>query len=410
MRKWFVPGVLSLLAALSPATLSVAANSVATILPGTVTQPEFPVPGATSVLLGRDLFYDPILSGNRNISCATCHNPATGTTGSAFLSLGEGGIGPGTERIARNTPALYNLGATAFTALMRDGRVEADAAQRFRIRLPGDLYLERPVPSVLAAQTLISLVSADEMAAHPGGNTIAGAVAAGRIMGLNGAWQQIAQRVEQVPEYRRRFAGLIGEDEPVHITDIARVLGDFMTFEFRSTGSPFDAFLHGDDTALNDDQTHGMTLFYGKAGCAACHSGPFQTDQRFYAIGLSRIGPGKGHGPQGPGGLGRGAVTGKPEDLYTFRTPSLRNVVLTAPYGHDGAFADLTGMIRQHLGPESALAGSDPGQTGLSEAEIAALVAFLGALSDPIATTGRLGAPDRVPSGLPVGVPPAPPS
>ena len=443
MRIGFLSGVFTLLASLS----------LASDLPDPITHPEFPVPGATSVLLGRDLFFDPILSGNRNISCASCHNPLTGTSDAVSLSLGEGGTGLGLERkpdpvntphdrIARNAPALYNLGAHEFTSLLHDGRVEADHSLRFRIRLPNGLRLERPVPSVLAAQALMPLVSADEMAGQPGENEIADAIAAGRVMGLNGAWQKIAARIEATPEYRRRFDWLIGADEPIHITDIARVLSDFMSFEFRATDSPFDAFLRGDDSALSNAQLHGMSLFYGKAGCGTCHSGPFQTDHAFHAIGLPQIGPGKGHGA-GYADHGRGAITGAAGDLYRFRTPSLRNVTLTAPYGHNGAFADLEAMIRHHLDAETSLAEYDlkqarlPAFSGtipdaramedfdevlaitaaigiapvrLSEAEIEALVAFLGALTDPVSLTGRLGIPDTVPSGLPVELLAAPPS
>lgn len=414
--------------------------AMAADLPRAVAPGDFPLPGATSVLLGRDLFFDPILSGNRNIACASCHDPDLGTSDAVSLSLGEGATGRGMARrgdgarLARHTPALFNLGAREFATLGHDGRVFADPEARFGITLPDGMFLERPLPSTLAAQALLPLVSAEQMAGQPGENPIADAVAQGRITGLSGAWDLIARRVEDVPEYRQRFTWLLGHDEPLHATDIARVLADFIAFEFRATDSPFDAFLRGNDQALSNDALRGMALFHGKAGCAECHSGPFQTDHGFHALGQPQIGPGKGHGP-GFADHGRGALTGLDGDRYRFRTPSLRNVSLTSPYGHTGAYPTLDAMIRHHTDPMTFLAeytgeaallpqmGPPEAELGamndfdevlniaaatgassppLSDSEIASLISFLNALTDPHSLSGRLGPPDRLPSGLPL--------
>ncbi|WP_306155720.1 cytochrome-c peroxidase [Roseovarius sp. MMSF_3281] len=436
MRAWVAIGVLSL-----QASLSLAAD-----LPEPATRADFPTPGATSVLLGRDLFFDPVLSGNRNISCASCHHPEHGSADGLSLNIGEGGIGLGPSRranpenppqalVPRNAPALFNLGAQEFKALFHDGRVENDPSQRFGIRLPEGQHLERPLP-LLAAQALIPMVAPGKMAGQPGENPVADLVAQGQITGPSGAWQAITARVEAIPDYRRRFAWLNGPDEPLHITDIARVIAAFISYEFRATDSPFDAFLMGNNSALTNDQLRGMSLFYGKAGCANCHSGPLQTDHRFHALGVPQLGPGKGHGPKGHADHGRGRVTGKPQDRYRFRTPSLRNVALTAPYGHTGAYSELGDVIRHHLDPETALAEYlglektilpdhglteplDPAMQDFDEvlaisqaisidlaplgtSEIDAIIAFLHALTDPVSLNGRLGAPNSVPSGLPV--------
>ena len=436
MRTWVAIGILSL-----QASLSLAAD-----LPEPATRADFPTPGATSVLLGRDLFFDPILSGNRNISCASCHHPDHASADGLSLNIGEGGIGLGKTRrtnpenppqalVPRNAPALFNLGAQEFTKLFHDGRVEVDPSQRFGIRLPEGQHLERPLP-LLAAQALMPMVAPEEMAGQPGENTVANLVAKGQITGQSGAWQAISVRVARIPDYRRRFEWLNGTEEPIHITDITRAIAAFIAYEFRATDSPFDAFLMGDNTALDNDQLRGMSLFYGKAGCANCHSGPFQTDHQFHALGVPQIGPGKGHGPTGHADHGRGYITGDDFGRYRFRTPSLRNVILTAPYGHTGAYSDLGDMIRHHLDPETALAEylglekaalPDHGLTDpldpamqdfdevlaisqaisinldpLSTSEIDALIAFLHALTDPISTKGRLGTPQTVPSGLPV--------
>ena len=435
MLKWVTAGFLSLQAALSQA---------ADFPPAVTRDNASDIPFST-ILLGRDLFFDPVLSGNRNIACATCHHTAFGSGDGVALGLGEGGTGLGAARhgqpayparahIPRNAPALFNAGAPEFATLFHDGRVAHATSERMGFAMPPGAALERPVPNTLAAQALMPVTSPEEMAGAPGENAIADLVAQGHIRGRNGAWQQLTRRVEAIPAYRRRFDAIIGTEEPLHITDIAAAIAAFEAYEFRSTDSPFDAFLAGRTHALTPPQRRGAALFYGQAGCATCHSGPYLTDHGFHAIGMPQIGPGKGHGAA-YADHGRAAVTGDPADLYRFRTPSLRNVALTAPYGHSGAYATLEAAVRHHLDPRAALLAYDPAQTALpglngvapmppempdaaeiariaaaielapmalSDSEIADILAFLDALTDPIAATGRLGAPATVPSGLPV--------
>ncbi len=404
MKLWLA-GALSL-----QVSLTLAAD-----LPPPADHDDFPVPGATSILLGRQLFFDPVLSGNQNISCATCHHPALGSGDP--VSLGEDSlgirrkVGPANLSVARrprNAPALYNLGAREFTTLFHDGRVQVDDSARFNLAMPPGRALERHLPSPLAAQTLLPITSYDKMSGQPGENQIADAVAAGHIRGQDGAWQMLAARVEAIPEYRKGFDLIIGKDEPIHITDIARAIADYITFDFRTTDSRFDAFLRGDDAALTNAEVRGMSLFYGKGGCADCHNGTFQTDHGFHAIGIPQLSPDKGHEPD-HADHGRAAVTGDPADAYKFRTPSLRNVTLTAPYGHNGAYDRLEDMVRHHLDPLTMLAEYTHPSVPDSEVplflqddEVDAILEFLGALEDPIARTGRLGVPDAVPSGLPL--------
>ena len=403
------------------------------------------------VALGRHLFFDPVLSGNDNISCASCHHPALGSADGLSLGVGEGGVGLGAERkieaknrpvqrIPRNAPALFNVGAAEFTTMFHDGRVALDSSAMYGVKMPAGRDLERPVPSALAAQNILPLLSHDEMAGHEGENPVADAIAANKIQGPDGAWALIANEISEIPEYRAMFDWQIGKDTPVHITDIGRALSAFITYEFRSVNSPFDAYLRGYDAALNDAQMRGMELFYGPANCSSCHSGKFQTDHQFHSIGLPQVGPGKpdetGLASNAASDLGRAHVTGKAEDTYRFRTPSLRNVELTGPYGHNGAYASLEAMVRHHLDPLTGLGKYDRAQavlasmeddkvqdwtamddfsevlriaasvelktTKLTDSEVADLMAFLGALTDPIAKTGRLGVPARVPSGLPL--------
>ncbi len=404
-------------------------------------RPSFPEVEMERVKLGQLLFYDPILSGNRNISCATCHHPKHGTSDGVSLSLGEGGVGLGPERVAgatntpeqhlpRNAPGLWNLGADEFTVFFHDGRLEEDPTQPHGIRTPLGTEMTQGFQSALAAQAMFPVLSADEMAGHYSENDVAQAVRMGFLSQPGGAWDIIAARVADIPAYRAAFAA-IQPRAPIRFTDIANVIADFMVFEWRADASPFDVAMAGIEP-LQGSAKDGMELFYGEAGCSTCHSGWLQTDHQFHAIAMPQIGPGKAarfeaHRRDD----GRLRVTGDAEDAYAFRTPSLRNVTLTAPYGHNGAYARLEDVVRHHINPEQSLRsyalasailpdlpGKSPDQIApdagnvepiaaassiqtpqLTDTEVAAILAFLEALEDPVE---RLGIPDAVPSGLPV--------
>lgn len=417
-------------------------------LPAPVTDADYAPVDLAAARLGRLLFNDPILSGNRNISCAGCHHPRFATADGASLGLGEGSVGLGPDRrpdpanppearIPRNAPALFNLGAREFRVMFHDGRVEAHASSPHGIRTPLGADMVAGLDGVLAAQAMFPVTSADEMAGHAGENDVATAVRKGRLSGPDGVWALLAARVAAVPEYADMAAGVwpaIGKTRDLTFVDLANAMAAFMALEWRSDDSPFDAHLRG-QAPLTGAAADGMALFYGDAGCAACHSGPFQTDHGFHAMGVPQIGPGKKLAfERHSRDVGRQAVTGRDEDAYRFRTPSLRNVLRTGPWGHDGAYADMAAFLRAHCGDEDAYDRSqavlpvldgasdwdalddpaelaairaashrDGGPRPLTAAEIDALIAFLGALSDPVALSGRMGAPDAVPSGLPPG-------
>lgn len=412
-------------------------------LPAPVSDADFHQFPPEMIELGRDLFFDPILSGNKNIACATCHHPSLGSADAMSLSVGEGGIGLGTDRhvdatnmpkarIPRNAPALFNLGAREFSVMFHDGRTAKDRHAMFGIRMPEGRTLERPLPSALAAQNILPILSPDEMAGHPGENLVADAVAAERILGPNGAWDILTKRVEGIAEYKIRFAAL--GTESLHITDIGTALSAFIGSEFRATQSPFDLYLNGEN-AMTETQLDGMDLFYGKARCSTCHTGSFQTDHNFHAIGLPQLGPGK-ESNAAYADTGHGMVSGEADDMYRFRTPTLRNVTQTGPYGHNGAYTDLEDVVQHHLNAVQGLANYDRSKAALSkdmvaedwkamddfdevmriaeaieisdvtleQVEIDKIVAFLGALTDEGAGHRGLGIPVSVPSGLPLDI------
>lgn len=419
-------------------------------VPAPVTDADYAPVTEAEARLGQLLFYDPILSGNRNIACATCHHPKFATSDGLSLGMGEGGTGLGPdrrpvasdmpeERIPRNSPALFNLGAREFTILFHDGRIEADPSRPSGLRTPLEDEMVTGFASVLSAQTMFPVLSPDEMAGHYQENDISTAVREGIITGEGGAWDRIAGRVAAIPQYQSLFSQAYPEvaaGRPIAFTDISNAIAAFIAFEWRADNSAFDAMLRG-GPRLSPEAQAGMDLFYGEAGCSSCHSGKFQTDQSFHAMGEPQLGPGKAERFETHSrDIGRMRVSNRPEDAYAFRTPSLRNVTATGPWGHAGAFSDLTAFLRHHSRPDQGMAGYDPAQavlvpfqprkadwairdqpaeaeaiaaaairpTGptLDDAQVARIIAFLGSLRDQGAIDGRLGVPASVPSGLPV--------
>jgi cytochrome c peroxidase len=394
--------------------------------------------------LGRLLFYDPILSGNRNISCGTCHHHDHFSADGISLSIGEGGDGLGPKRratmganrpkkrIPRHAPALWNIGAREFTHFFHDGRVSRSDLFENGFNTPAEEWLPPGLSGLLAVQALFPMTAQFEMAGNPKENEVAGAI----HDRLDNAWPILAKRVRIIPEYGAAFVDAFEEverAEDVTIAHIANALADFMGSEWRSLDSPYDAYLTG--TPLTADAERGRQLFFGAANCVSCHSGPLFTDHGFHAIGVPPFGPGRTRrfDPM-VRDVGRMAESNQLEDAYRFRTPSLRNVALTAPYGHNGAYPTLEGIVRHHLDPVGSLSSWEPRLANLpdapwlsaidfvvwqdaremarlraaidivpvdlSEADIADLVAFLHSLTGGSSRHGRLGRPDRVPSGL----------
>lgn len=398
--------------------------------------------------LGQLLFYDKVLSGNRNIACATCHAPAHGTSDGVSLGVGEGGQGVGPERtagagagriharVARNSSALWNLGAREVGVLFHDGRLSRSDIYDNGFDSPAQEWLPEGLSGILAAQALLPLASRFEMAGDPVENELAGRA----FERVDYVWPLIADRVRAIPAYGPLFVEAFADvatPADITIAHIANAIAAFEAFEFRSHDSPFDAYLAGDAGALDPAQRRGMALFYGTAGCDTCHSGPLLSDHGFHALALPFFGPGRVRAWEPVRrDVGRMGASDRLEDAYRFRTPMLRNVALSAPYGHNGAWPTLEAAVRHHLDPAGALAAWAPALAALPPApwleksdfagfqdraemarlaaridiapqvlddgEVADLVAFLHALTGTAAIEGRLGRPARVPSGLEV--------
>jgi cytochrome c peroxidase len=400
--------------------------------------PPAPPADTPDVLLGRALFYDKILSGGRNIACATCHAAERATTDHLPTAIGRGGTGRGPDRtgsmvLPRNTPALFDLDDPSAQVLFWDGHTQPDLdAGGFVTRSNTGPVSSLAFHSALQAQAVGPIVENYEMRGSTSdpGNEIARECTGRPARCL----ELVMARLVAIREYRGLFADAFPEvpSRELGYAELTRALSAFEAAAFHSSGTPFDRFLAGDDDALTASQLAGLDVFVGSGGCIACHSGPLLSDFAFHGVAVPQVGPGALHRGADPGNdRGRFEVTGDVADLYQFRTPPLRNVGGTGPWMHDGAFTTLRAVLVHHLDPATRLSQYDPAQLAgareyppdaardaqriaqldprlasaiaLSPAEIDALLAFLdGGLTDPAPVAPVGFAPARVPSGLPV--------
>lgn len=385
------------------------------------------------VRLGQALAFDKELSGNRDISCMTCHLPGFATGDGRSLSVGQGGTGLGPTRtvppggfIPRNAPALFNL--FALGPLFWDGRVERDAQGRYHT--PAAERLTPDMTGVfefgtLSAQPMFPVLSRAEMRGDGTSNELA-AIDDKQAQQI---WRGIMDRLGRIQEYRRMFeAAYPGKRfAEMNFAYASNAIAGFLTDQLAFSNSPWDRFLAGDDDALTPTQLAGAKDFMS-AKCSICHNGSAFTDNKFHNVALAQLGPGKGDGPDGHDDFGRMRVTGNPAERYAFRTPPLRNVELTAPYGHDGAFTDLRAFVDHYSQSDVKLKTFSVSQLeadlqGTVLTDFDAILAtrdtllngvlfqpqtidevteFMKALTDPAAKDLGYLLPARVPSGLPV--------
>jgi cytochrome c peroxidase len=391
--------------------------------------------------LGRMLYFDKILSGNKDISCATCHHPSLNSGDQLTLSIGSGGEGLGGQRqmgkqrhrIARNSPEIFNRGAEGWHTMFWDGRVAAFGESEFDT--PAEEKLLDGLESVLAAQAMFPVLARDEMRGRIGDTAVDGTINELALIS-NGApasvWRAIIERILSIDEYCRLFKEAFPEVsiDKLGFQHAANALAAFESQAFSFVNSPWDRYLSGDLETLTPEAKRGALLFYGSAQCASCHSGNLMTDQKFYNLGVPQFGPGKGDGR--PYDYGRYAETGFPDDRFAFRTPPLRNVAITGPWMHNGAYNTMKDAILHHFDPVQGLLRYNPGhlEESLQETyrgdeqsvrlimqtldttladnapllpgQVDDLISFLEALTDSSALDLRGTIPLQVPSGLAV--------
>ena len=284
-------------------------------------QMEFPTdnePDAQKIGLGERLFFDPIVSIDSSISCASCHKEVYGFADDVAISPGvEDRLGK------RNSPSLWNVGYQPY--FMREGGVPT-----------------------LEMQVLVPVQEHSEMAFN---------------MVL------LAQRLNANTAYKNDFLEAFGDSASAYT--ITRALAQYERTLIQEP-TAFDEYVKGDNGALSVAAKKGFELFYGKAGCDGCHSGPLMTNFGFYNNGTQI----------GPDDYGRAELTLDSADFYLFKVPSLRKVALTAPYMHDGSLASLRDVLEQYnqggVGHDYTSDGIEP--LNLNESELVALEEFLSSL------------------------------
>jgi len=315
---------------------------------------------AAKIELGKMLFFDPRLGGDASTACVSCHEPDQGWSFGDSLSRGY----PGTVHW-RNSQTIVNA---AFLGKL----FWAGAAKS----------LEAQAPSA----------------------------AKGAVAG-NGENDVMETRLAFIPEYRKRFREVFGDRWP-HVNDAWRAIASFeRTMIYKDT--PLDHYLAGDKTALSKQQLRGMKLFNGKAGCIRCHNGSLASDQKYYNLGVPRADRWLDDGmaqisfryEQYAKGVtqkiyrkikddaGLYYRTKERSDMGKFRTPPLRYIAYTAPYMHNGTFWDLESVVQFYNAGGGSNEFTDGTMAsnktpllkplGLSDAEVADLVAFLDAFSGP---------------------------
>ncbi len=326
--------------------------------------------------LGRALFFDPILSGPRSVACAACHLVQSGTVDDLRVSVGVGATGIALARmksadafvIPRNALPLFDRANPAVDAFFWDGRVQLGVDGSFESPL-GSL-LPEGFENLLAVASVFPLAEADEMLGRhsPARNSGQGH---GELLVKSvepdnyqlrtiTAFQAIVERLVGKAEisltstqktYRTLFKEARGVDHSrknVTIADVGNALSAYIAFAFASNPAAWDRYIAGDKNALSAEQKEGAILFYGNGRCAICHQGKLFSDFRFHGLAVPQSRTSK-HGRYRD--FGRAAATGRGVDRYTFRTPPLRQVSKTGPWGHNGAFESIGEVVEHHFNP-----------------------------------------------------------
>jgi cytochrome c peroxidase len=284
-----------------------------TALPREVDAPADNPSTPAKVALGKLLFYDPILSGNKDVACATCHHPNNGYAEFRDISIGVNGNGLGSQRhfnepndnpfVKRNAHTIIN---TAFNGINRFQQYEPEKAPMF-----WDARAES-----LEAQALEPIKTLEEMR--------------GRHFSEEEILDEVIGRLKAIPEYEELFGKAFPGPEPVTIGNLGKAVAAFER-SLVTNNSRFDQYMRGDKSALSLEEERGFELFK-EVGCANCHNGPMFSDYKMHVLGVPEN--------EKLREADRGFA-----DRFAFRTPTLRNLRFTAPYMHNGELKTLDRVL-----------------------------------------------------------------
>ncbi len=347
-------------------------------LPKNVKSPKDNPTSSEKVALGKLLFYDPIMSGDKDVACATCHHPSNGYAEFLDVSIGVNGRGLGSKRafkqpnniplVKRNAPSIIN---TAYNGIDIHNKYEPESAP---------MFWDNRVNS-LESQSLEPIKAFEEMRGHNYEKE--------EILNV------VIDRLKKIPEYQKMFQAVFGNDDPINITNLGKAIAAFER-SIVTNNSRFDQYMRGDKNAISISEKEGFELFKS-VGCATCHNGPMFSDFKPHVLGT----PENEKLPEPDGGL---------DETFAFRTPTLRNLRFTAPYMHNGTMSSLQKVLEFYedisfgktRNPEVTKEQFDPlvKELNLSVKEMGPIISFLNTLNDD---SFFKDIPKSVPSGLPVG-------
>jgi cytochrome c peroxidase len=312
---------------------------------------------AEKIALGHQLFFDKRLSGKSDLSCYSCHLNEDGTGGHDPLAIGSGG-----KQMTRHAPALWNVGYWK-SAGYWDGRAKS--------------------------------LEANIKGAWSGGNMGGAPPEADTDEKKTAALDKRAADLAKQPGYKKLFEAAYGAGD-VKADQVNSAIAEYMrTFLCKDTA--FDKYAAGDKAALTEQQQRGLDVFLGKGQCNVCHAPPFfSTAMSVDGGAYFNVGIGTKDVPEDKVDPGRKAVTKADADWAAFKPPSLRNITKTPPYFHDGSVAKLEDAVQLMTTGGIANKNKTPliKDTGLTDAERADLVAFLGGLE----CGGKLEEPPKLPA------------
>ena len=329
------------------------------------------------IALGKALFWDPILSGGKDVACATCHHPNSAYADGLDLSLGENAVGLGANRhflipndVARTKRNSQTVLNTAYNGMDINGTY-------FPATAP--MFWDSRAKS-LEEQALGPIVSFEEMRGHGYSEAI--------------ALDSVVARLKKITEYQQLFQIAFGTNQ-ITSANITKAIGAFER-TLTAHNSPFDRYQKGDKTAMTSSQVQGMRAFKDES-CDKCHSGDMFSDYEMHILSV----PDNARLTSSDAGF---------NNSYAFRTASLRNIALTAPYMHSGVFQDLNQVWNfydnlsdgrsQNRNVAISKVDAKLKRGGLNNNTKDAIIAFLNALTD---TNFDKSIPSSVPSKLNVG-------
>lgn len=349
-----------------------------TALPEKIKYPANNPSTSEKIHLGRLLFFDPILSGNKDVACATCHHPSNGYAEFRDLSIGVNGKGFGSKRVFRQPNAIpfvkrnaHTILNTAFNGINTNNQYSpTDAPMFWDVRSHS-----------LEEQALEPIKAFEEMRGEQ--------YTEAEIL------EVVINRLKAIPTYQTLFAAAFGGDAPINTTHVGQAIAAFER-TLVTNNSRFDQYMRGDESAISLSEKEGYALFK-EVGCANCHNGPMFSDYKVHVIGV----PENDKLPEADSGFEAG---------FGFRTPTLRNLRFTAPYMHNGSLPNLKRVLEFYqdiaMGKERNEAipptHFDPliKDLKLSVKDMAPIISFFNTLND---SNFDQTEPDSVPSGLAVG-------